>query len=789
MTNTQDGCRAAAKSDRAGRGVARSSVPLVSVLALTVGIFAPPHAVLAAEGDNTGIETIVVTAQKKEEILQDVPIAVGVLTAEAIQKQGIQNIDDFATKIPNVQAILPFGPQEPQFTVRGVTETDFQPNQSSPIAMYVDGVFKSVGALQALQLYDTERVEVEKGPQGTLQGRNATGGAINIYTVPPDFNNDGYVTAGVGNFGRYETEGAVNHTLIDDQLAARFAWTFTNVDGYFHNDAPGAPYGGDLTGVFDYAARLSFLWKPDSDFNAVLRLYDARSDPVNYGEYSKDPCCGGVGIPNGALAYLGIPQSVYSTSGETRAGLGYLDNDETDVHRREIKSRGFALEMNYFINDQFKLTSITGYDMGQWFTNENDAATVQSVDEARYFSRVHAFQEEVRLASTFDGPYNFILGALYGQESLFLNEDTAWDQYQPAIVSANGTTYNICLLSAFYTCDLQNSFNQKRVDYATYLNNTYQIFDNLQATVGARYTADSVSVQNYQANDSWIGPGGQIQSVNVVPGTPGGVEPNLSQSDHKWIGKAGLDYHITKDNLIYGSWNLGFRGSAYNAAAQTPAAVNSVKPESLIDYEIGSKNQFFDHTLQVNLSAFYYIYRNQQFATLSQTTGLSEEVNLPKVNDEGLEAELLYRPIKDVTLSFNAGYLDAIYQGGFVGGVSVQGNRVEVSPHWSWSTSVDWRAMTADWGTLDVYLDGNGVTKEYYDANNTLEAQQNGYTLWDARTTLDMPEHNVSLSLWTQNLFDRKYYTVLFNTESLINYSFGERGTPRTFGGTVTYKF
>ena len=759
-------------------------VPVVSALALTVGLFAPSH---PARAD--GIETIVVTAQKKEEILQDVPISVGVLTSEAIEKQGIQNIDDFATKMPNVEAVLPFGPQEPQFSIRGVTETDFQPNQSSPIAMYVDGVFKSVGALQALQLYDTERIEVSKGPQGTLQGRNATGGAINIYTAPPDFKDDGSITVGVGNFGRYETEGNVNHTLIDDQLAVRGAWTFTNVDGYFHNEQPGAPYDGNLTGVFDYAARLSFLWKPSSDFNATLRLSAARSDPVNYGEYSKDVCCGGVGIPNGALAYLGIPQSVYSTSGESRDGLGYLDNRETDVHRREIKSRGFALEMNYFVNDDFKLTSITGYDMGQWFTNENDAATVQSVDEARYFSRVHSFQEELRLASSFDGPYNFILGALYGQESLFLNEDTAWDQYQPAIVTVNGQQMNLCLLSGFYTCDLQNSFNQKRVDYAIYLNNTYQITSDLQATVGARYTADWVGVQNYQANDSWIGPGGVIQSVNVVPGIPGGVEPNLTQSDHKWIGKAGLDYHITKDNLVYGSWNLGFRGSAYNAAAQTPAAVNSVKPESLIDYEIGSKNQFFDHTLQLNLAAFYYIYRNQQFATLSQTTGLSEEVNLPKVNDEGVEAEILYRPIQDVTLSFNSGYLDAIYQSGFVGGVSVQGNRVEVSPHWSWSTSVDWRAMTADWGTLDLYVDGNGVSKQYYDANNTIEAQQNGYTLWDARATLDMPEQNLSVSAWGQNLMDRKYYTVLFNTETLINYSFGERGTPRTFGVSATYKF
>lgn len=793
--------------------IGENSLAFASMAALSMGLALAPLAARAQQADQAqpaaassqGLEEITVTAQKREEKLQNVPIAIGIMTSQTLEKQNIQNVDDFAGKIPNVQTILPFGPQEPQFSFRGVTETDFQPNQSAPIAMYVDGVFKSVGALQALQLFDTERVEVLKGPQGTLQGRNATGGAINIYTVKPKMEFGGYVTAGVGNYGRYETDGAINVPIIDGILAVRAAWTFTNVDGYFHNLLSQPKFDGNLTGVYDYGGRLSVLYQPTDDFDATVRIYAARSNPVNYGEYSKDICCGGLGIPPGALAPFGIPQSFYPPTGETRAGLGWGDNRTTDVHGREIKSHGVSLEMNYQLTDTLKITSVTGYDQGQWFTNENDAGSVLNIDEAKYFSRVHAFQEELRLTSSFDGPYNFILGVLYGQESLWLAEQTTWAGYQPAIFTdpATGAQTNICLVTGFYTCTLFNQFNQKRVDYAAYLHNTYKITDDLQATVGVRYTADWVGVQGYRADEGWIDNTTGLSGIfNTIPGDGTAAAPNQKLSDHKWIGKAGLDYHITDDNMVYASWSMGFRGSAFNAAAQAPAAFNGVKPESLIDYEIGSKNQFFDRRLEVNVAGFYYVYRNQQFATLNSQTGLSEEVNLPKINSEGLEFDVDAKPIGAVTVHLGGGYLYAIYQSGSISNplsgfntpnqpfaADVTGKRVYTSPHWSWSLSVDWRMLETELANLDLYVDANGITKEYFNAANSPGSQQNGYSVWDARLTAETPDGTKSISLWCQNILDRKYYTVIFDTQSLVNYNFAERGTPRTFGVKGTYKF
>jgi iron complex outermembrane receptor protein len=761
-----------------------------------------PQATAAPQG---GIEEITVTAQKREEKLQNVPISIGVFSQKMIEAQNIQNVDDFAAKIPNVQTILPFGPQEPQFSIRGVTETDFNPNQSAPIAVYVDGVFKSVGALQSLQLYDTERIEVLKGPQGTLQGRNATGGAINIYTVKPKMDFSGFVSAGVGDHDRYETEGAVNVPIVDGILAMRAAWTFTNVDGYFHNVAPHAPYDGNLTGVFDYGGRLSFLFQPTDDFDATLRLASARSDPPNYGEYSFDIGPGGIGIPKGALAPYGIPQSFYPPTHETRAGLGQGENDATDIHRREIKSRSASLEMNYAVTDTLKLTSVTGFDMGQWFTNENDDGGFLPVDRAKYFSRVHSLQEELRLTSSFDGPYNFIAGALYGQEELYLKEQTGWATYQPAIYvdPVTGAQTNICTATGFYTCTLYNELNQKRVDYAAYFNNSYKITDDLQLTAGTRYTADWVGIEGYRADEGWTDNlTGQPGIQNNIPGNGQEYAPNQKLSDHKWSGKVGLDYHITDTNMVYGSWSLGFRGSAFNAVAQTPAALNGVKPESLIDYELGSKNDFLDRRLEVNLAGFYYIYRNQQFATLNSQTGLSEEVNLPKVGSEGLELDVTALPIEDLTLTASAGYLYSIYEGGSIANpaagfntpsqpyaVDVTGNRVYSSPHWSWSASADWRFFKSDWAIADFYLDGNGITKEYFNAADSLGSQQNGYAVFDARVTLATPDNTKSIAMWVTNLLDKTYAGVIYDQAALVNYNFSGRNPPRSFGVKATYRW
>jgi iron complex outermembrane receptor protein len=397
-------------------------VLLVGGMVLTAGA-----ALAQAAPPETGkLEEVVVTAQKRSQKLQNVPISVAVLGGRDLKAQNIINIDDLGTKIPNVEMVLPFGPEEPQFSIRGVTETDFQPSQSSPIALYVDGDYKSVGALTAMALFDVDQIEIERGPQGTLQGRNATGGSVNIASIKPSLDTyNGYLTAGVGNYGRYETSGALNVPIIKDVLAARVAFTYVNVDGYIHNVLPNAPYGGNLAGMNDGAVRGSLLYTPSADFSAILRVNYFSSDPVNYGVYAKDiPRQGGIGIPAGSLAYAGIPSNLYGPSGYTRAGQGFFDSSSEDVHDRLMTNHSINLTWDYHLTDWVKFTSMTAYDQGEWNTREDDDGTAISNDEAQYFSKVHSIQQEARFTSTLDGPYNFILGGLFDSESLFQKVDT-----------------------------------------------------------------------------------------------------------------------------------------------------------------------------------------------------------------------------------------------------------------------------------------------------------------------------------------------------------------------------
>jgi len=737
----------------------------------------------AAAADSGGIEEIVVTAQKRSERVQDIPIALSVLSGQDLVDKSIGNVDDLAAQLPNLLTVLPFGPQEPQFSLRGVTGTDYSPNQSSPIALYVDGVFKSVGALQALTLFDTEDLSVLRGPQGTLQGRNATGGAILINSVKPGFDSDGYLMAGLGNYGRYETQGAVDRVLIDDKLAMRFAYTYTYVPGYFEDPVPDARSKW-LSGVNDGAARLSLLYRAD-DFDVLLRLFKSRSNPTNYGEYSKDIGPGGLGVPVGYLAYLNIPSNEYGPTGVTRQGLKFFQTATDNVHSRLIANQGVSLEIGWQLTPELKLTSVSGYDNGDWRTNEDDDGSIANVDRAIYTSSVSSEQEELRLTSSFSGPENFILGTLAGTEALFFSNQSQWDNYIPAILrDANGNPVNVCLATQLIACQQDIQFHQQRQDLAVYVNNNLTLADGLIFTAGARYTDDSVRVSNYQTTLGWIDPTGREKSPTVtLPAT------EARAADHKWIGKASLDKHLDQDTLVYASWSLGFRGSAFNASAFTPQGVTIVKPETLMDYETGAKADFLGHRLRVNLSAFYYVYRNQQFATIDPVTGADVEYNLPKIDSTGGEWEITVKPVDDLLIRFNGGYNFAVYQGGVVNDLPVKGNRVQEAPRWSFGGSVDWHMLDRDWIRLDWLVDGYGITRQNFDANNDSYTAAGPYAIFGTRLNAELPAYDTTLAFWVRNLFNREYYTVMYNSQPWTNFTFAERGTPRTFGLSATWRF
>ena len=201
------------------------------------------------------LEEVTVTAQRRTERLQDVPVAVTALSSSELLDRGVRQAGDIVDAVPNLLLNSPYGPEaQPTFTLRGVTTQDFSENQSSPIAMYVDEVYKPVGALQSLQIYDLDRVEVLRGPQGTLYGKNATGGAVNFYSRNPSLSDyDGYAILTGGNYSLFEAQAAVGGPIIDDRLGWRAAMLYEKRDGWVNSIVPGVE---PLNGVDAAAGRI-----------------------------------------------------------------------------------------------------------------------------------------------------------------------------------------------------------------------------------------------------------------------------------------------------------------------------------------------------------------------------------------------------------------------------------------------------------------------------------------------------------------------------------------------------
>src|ERR1700724_387614 len=276
----------------AGRGARAQNTwkSLVGLLSAVATLALP----LIASADSSELNEVVVTAQRQSERSKDVPIALTAVSAEELRDRGIRQAADITALVPNMLLNLPWGPEaQPSFVLRGVTTTDYSQNQSSPIAMYVDEVYKPVGAVQALQVYDLDRVEVLRGPQGTLYGKNATGGAVSFYSKNPGLSEDeGYVTAGFGNYSAYSLNAAAGGPIIDNELGVRAAVLYDKRDGWVHSVVPGVE---PLNGVDALAGRLTFLYKPSDTLTANLKLSMSRSGGTPYGAHAlnNDPAATG----------------------------------------------------------------------------------------------------------------------------------------------------------------------------------------------------------------------------------------------------------------------------------------------------------------------------------------------------------------------------------------------------------------------------------------------------------------------------------------------------------------
>ncbi len=695
---------------------------------------------------------IIVTAAKRSENLQSVPISVSAITGDALSKSRVTQADELVTKIPNLQLTSTVGDNTPIFALRGVSMSDYSLNQASPVATYYDEVYKGNFAFLGIALFDLERVEVLRGPQGTLYGKNTTGGAVNLISRAPKLGEaNGYLNLGYGNYNRVDVNGAVTLPL-GEKAALRVAGTWSKADGWFKNVLPGQP---DLASVSEYGVRASLLFEPSDGVRFILRGATSYQNPRNYGIYAQ-------------------PEAI------NRAGLSRRQIAANVTDKRRARTTSLSLTGNIDVSDGLTITSITSWDKGRLRFYEDTDGQPNQLLEIPYVDRATQFAQDLRLTSDFDGPFNFILGAYYNREKVF-NETTFEIGKDIDSDGLPGVTDADCAIGLPLGCLFDNSFDQLKKSVAIYTDVKFEVADALTLRGGLRYTHDTGDQTNFRSDA--LGPNG-VLVVNLIPPSA------LAYKTNNLSGKIGLDYKLDGGNLLYANYSRGYRAKSFNAQAFfDPSELSVAKPEQVDAFELGAKTQFADRRVTLNMAAFYYKYKNQQFINISPATATQTLENIPRSRIMGGEAELTARASDRLTLRAGLGLLDTKIQKGIVSGVNVAGNELSNAPSLTFNGGVDATVMDGDAGKLSLHGDLAYSASQYFEVINIARLQQKSYALLSGHIDWESASGRFNASVWGKNLTNKFYFTSRVDLLAGFGFDYNHISTPRTYGITVGVKY
>ncbi len=669
----------------------------------TPQIAAAQTAAPEATTDDSGIEEIVVTAQRREQNLQDVPISVSAFGADAIREKGLTDVSRLEGLVPG----FTFGRSgvDARPAIRGVRTESVDVNADTTIGMFIDGIYQSRASQATLGFIDLERVEVQRGPQGTLYGRNTFGGNISIVTARPDFKKVyGGADLTVGENGQVRVSGYLNAPL-GEAVAVRFAGGYEKSNGFVKNVNP---TGGNLFDDDNTYLRAAITLKPSSALTATFKIDYAKRGGNGGSAFGYKLVGSYFDVASNQQLFNATP--IYlNTRGGNRdgiidapltidagiplfaAGNPYLINNEFKGSLN-LKNTGLSANIAYDLG-AVTLKSITGYsDFKTTRTQDTDFSS-STIGADYQFTSAKTFSQEVQLVSNGKGPIEYVVGAYFFKDKLngtFINQQfvqiVPGDTRPAAVRQANG----------FY-----QEFRAKTESLAFYAQGTVAVSDKLKFTAGVRYTRDRKDFQFANANEvlpfvagapvftaitlntgnipaSSFGAMGAATNCTYVtiplpqPGfrclpadTTRFVGATFNTATFKKVTwRIGLDYQVSDDSLLYASVSTGFSSGGFNGSQAAAALGRSTfQPQTVTAFEIGSKNRFADNRVQLNLSAFYNRYsslQEQRQIPVGNTT-LSIIENSGQARSYGAELEAIWKPVEALTFNASFAYLNARY--------------------------------------------------------------------------------------------------------------------------------
>jgi iron complex outermembrane receptor protein len=651
-----------------------------------------------------------------------------------LENAGVQSASDLSIIAPAVHVSTGLGGAS--IAIRGVGGTGSGADEPAN-AVYIDGVYQSSPTASLFAFNNIERIEVLKGPQGTLFGRNAAGGLVQIITRAPQFTPDAEVEVGYGNYDTVNTSVYVTGPLTDN-VAIDFAGNFQDQgQGWGHNLATGKDaYSGSYSG-----ARSKLLWNVDADTSVTLT-----------GLYSRtfSPSLQGGGLLPGEQTVTGLSQG------------GFFDINHNEQERIGTEQQNYALTIKHAFG-WTNFTSITSHDNVRFgVATDLDMSPIPLLG-LNIDSRAKSWTQEFQLASPKGSPITWAAGFFY------FNNDLVTDP-----VRASGLA-----LAPLAYADTDSDATTD--SYAVYGQATFPLTAKTHFTAGLRYTIDKREIG--------------FTTSTSDPTIPTTVYPRQSVENSKPTWRFALDQNLTSDTLLYGSYSRGFKSGLFNA---TNPDLPPVQPETVDAYEIGLKSELWDHRLRANISGFYNSIDGIQLRGIPAGLDTPIFYNAASAYIKGVDFELQARPVDRLNIQVNATYLDGHYGSGFTnalfysipavaGGLTAgigdaSHNKTILSPPFVASVSAQYRLSTP---VGDAQLAGSYSFNDsfYFDPQNRV--QQPAYQLLNASVTLT-PFQHITLRIWANNITDRHYYSDVEPS------NFGDEyypAAPRTFGGTVKWSF
>jgi iron complex outermembrane receptor protein len=724
------------RTNHADNDVLARKIATILTLALPLG-----PGVAVAQQQSSLMEEIIVTAQKREESMQNVAISIAAFSGEQMAQLGITNSTDLVTQVPGLKVSGSGGGAISTFSIRGVTQNDFSPAQEAPVAVYVDEGYLSLNSITNFSLFDLDRIEVLRGPQGTLFGRNATGGLVHYITMRPSREADGYLDLQLGEQGRTRVEGAVGGAL-GEKVAGRLAGIFEQNDGLIENDI-----GPNTMRRDNYALRGQLLIEPTSDLKVLLKAQYGSEDAAR-GGYAHQVAFDGDFSTNPAdtdfFGYRDADGDPFTVSQDFD---GYAKSDITELMAR----------VDWTFGD-FTLTALTDFqDISDEYGEDADVSP-NDVYNYEAFNEVTQWSQELRLSWESERTRNII--GLY-----YLNIDGEYDTRQTGdAFFGTGVGYPAG------TAELVDSTQQTET-WAVFGQSDITLAEQWTLTVGGRVNSDSKDY-TFRSTDIYFLQGGDFSYRD-------------SLSDTDWSGKLQVSYRPQDAWLFYAGVNRGIKSGGFNLPLFPLAASDyPYDGETLVAYEVGMKSDLTDK-VRLNVSAFYYDYQDYQAYSFD---GFATFLFNANAKSTGAEFELQANPIKGLDVVLGLALLDAEVTD-VPSSISVTGKESPaLSPEVSFNGLIryEWPAFG---GSLSVQADYGWQDDQNFNLIETPVVREDAYGIANARIGYSSGDGHWSVAAWVKNFTDEEYRTYAFDTTAFFGSIENVPGPKRWFGGGFTYRW